>query len=120
VADLGLVSLMSTRQLCGLIIAISSVVTANANAADKIEPITLQYRIWQDALAPSAFVAVFPGGLSPRLRIHWKVPAEQKKLLDAEITKLEKEGPNGKEFTAKGVWLHRGFECDIYEITPKA
>jgi hypothetical protein len=110
---------MSAHPLRKLLVAILCLFTsASADAAEPPEIIKLQYRIAQDAVSPSSFWAVFPNGMSPGVRINWKLAPEDKKRLDAIIATLERDGPNGKEFTAKGVWKHKGFECDIYDITP--
>jgi hypothetical protein len=88
------------------------------NAAE-IQTLTLQYRIWQDAVAPSQFVAVFEKGMTLGLKIHWKISEEKKKELDVLISQLEKNGKNGQEFIVEGKWISKGFELEIYNIEKK-
>lgn len=84
-----------------------------------IHDLTLQYRISQDAVAPSQFVAIYPNGMTLGLKVHWKIEKEKKKELDDLLAQLEKDGPNGREFTAKGKWIHEGYELEVYEIERK-
>jgi hypothetical protein len=99
---------------------------ATASADPKAAPVpqgvhdlTLQYRIWQDAVAPSQFVAVFPAGMTMGLRIDWRLTRERQAELDARLAELEKNGPNGRTFRAKGKWIVPGHQLEVYEIEEK-
>ena len=70
-------------------------------------------------MAPSQFVAMYPNGMTTGLKIRWKIEEKEKKALDALLAQLEKDGPNGREFTAKGKWIHEGFELEVYKIERK-
>ncbi|MHC4118419.1 MAG: hypothetical protein ACYSWO_13040 [Planctomycetota bacterium] len=93
--------------------------TPSPKPTEGIRTLTLQYRISMDAVAPSQFVAVYPTGMTLGLKIHWKIGQEKKRELDALLTQLEKDGVNAREFTARGKWIHEGFELEVYEIERK-
>ena len=84
--------------------------------ADRTERITLQYRVARDAFAPSKFVAVIDGGMSPPLELIWDLPVpaakderlaqeRQKTEFDALIKHLEAKQINGVEFDCRGEWV---------------
>jgi hypothetical protein len=81
--------------------------------------LTLQYRIWMDAVAPSQFVAIYKDGMTLGLKIKWKISKVKKSKLDELLNKLEEEGINGKEFIAKAKWIREGCEIEVYEIKEK-
>lgn len=85
----------------------------------EIRDLTLQYRISMDAVAPSKFIAIYKDGMTLGLKIHWKISETKKQELDQTIKQLEDQGLNGKEFIAKGRWLHEGYELEIFEIKEK-
>ena len=89
---------------------------AEAAPKDDLRTLTLQYRTMWDAVASSKFVAIYPNGMTMGLKIHWKIGDEKKRQLDAVIAQLEKDRLNAKEFTARGEWIHNGFELVVYEI----
>ncbi len=86
---------------------------------NRIQLITLQYRISMDAVAPSQFVAVYPDGMTLGLKVHWKIGEQKKDELDALLATLEKAGVNGSEFTATARWIHEGAELEVYQIEKK-
>lgn len=94
----------------------SSSTASSSKTNDDVQTLTLQYRIWMDAVAPSKFVAIYPNGMSMGLKVHWKIEEEKRKELDDLLAQLEKEGVNGREFTVKAKWIHKGFELEVYEI----
>ncbi|MHC4132434.1 MAG: hypothetical protein ACYSSP_11275 [Planctomycetota bacterium] len=87
--------------------------------AQDVETLTLQYRISMDAVAPSKFVAVYEDGMTLGLNIRWKLPTAQKQQLDALTARLEAENINGQKFTARGRWIHQGYELEVYDIEKK-
>lgn len=93
--------------------------TSSSKPKEGIHTLTLQYRISMDAVAPSKFVAIYSTGMTMGLKVHWKIGEEKKKELDALLAQLEKDGSNGREFTAKAKWIHEGFELEVYEIEGK-
>ena len=93
--------------------------TSSSRPTEGVQTLTLQYRISMDAVAPSQFVAIYPTGMTLGLKIHWKIGEEKKKELDALLAQLEKDGSNGREFTARAKWIHEGFELEVYEIEGK-
>ena len=72
-----------------------------------------------DAVAPSQFVAIYTNGMTMGLKVNWKIEEKKKKELDTLLAQLEKDGPNGSEFTAKAKWINEGFEIEVYEIERK-
>lgn len=89
---------------------------SQSNPNHDVRTFTLQYRTAMDAVSPSAFVAIYPDGMTMGLKIQWKIKEKDKALLDALLEELEKRGENGKEFTARGKWILEGFELEVYEI----
>lgn len=89
---------------------------SRSNPNHDVRTFTLQYRTAMDAVSPSAFVAIYPDGMTMGLKIQWKIKEKDKALLDALLEELEKRGENGKEFTARGKWILEGFELEVYEI----
>ncbi|MHC4575447.1 MAG: hypothetical protein ACYS76_15170 [Planctomycetota bacterium] len=90
-----------------------------SKSSQGVQPLTLQYRISMDAVAPSKFVAVYEDGMTLGLKIRWKLDAAQKQELDTLIAELEAEKINGQEFIARGRWIHEGFELEVYDIEKK-
>lgn len=95
--------------------------------ADEGETITLQYRVARDAFAPSAFVAVVDGGISPPLKLIWDLPdwddddraqrqSREKRDFDGLIERLERESLNGVEFLCTGVWLEPGLRLRVTSV----
>jgi hypothetical protein len=90
-----------------------------AQVQGKVEPIakvTLQYRVARDAFAPSQFVAVIDGGISPVLEVTWDLPKsdekdkreaqeKQKAQFDELIRHLEANHINGVEFECRCQWI---------------
>src|SRR5262249_3448683 len=95
--------------------------------ADPTEKVTLQYRVAQDAFAPSKFVALIDGGITLPLKLSWDLPkledqdkresqAKQKKEFDELIKKLEDKKINGVEFECKGEWLTKGSKLRVTSV----
>gem|GEM_PF-1703336 len=99
--------------------ATTSVPPQSAPSNQGIHDIILQYRIWQDSVAPSSFVVIAPNGMSMGLKIDWKLTPESKAELDARLAELEKNGPNGRLFRAKGNWIVMGNQLEVHEIEEK-
>lgn len=89
---------------------------AKSDSKGEIQTITLEYRISQDAFAPSKFLAVYENGRSHGLNIHWKISEQEKMKIFNILYQLEKDGPNGHKFTAKAKWIRKGFEMEVFEI----
>ncbi len=97
----------------------SEVRPAASEPEQGIQTLTLQYRISMDAVTPSQFVALYDNGMTMGLKIHWTIDEEEKKKLDSLLAQLERDGMNGKEFTAKAKWIHEGFELEVFKIERK-
>jgi hypothetical protein len=88
---------------------------------DSIETITLQYRVAQDAFAPSRFIAVIGDAISPPLELVWDLPQtaahENKKAqFDDLIRSLEAKQINGVEFECRAEWIQKGAKLRITNV----
>jgi hypothetical protein len=89
--------------------------------ASPVEDHTLQYRVARDAFAPSRFVAVIDGGISPPLELIWDLPKSEaqtieKARFDELIQSLEAEQINGVEFTCSGEWIQQGSKLRVTTV----
>jgi hypothetical protein len=116
--------------LAAVIVALATVATGQERDKPKRGPterIMLQYRVARDAFAPSKFVAVIDGGMSPPLELIWdlampveknkrKAQERQKAEFDALIKSLEAKQINGVEFDCSGEWVQKGTKLRIRTV----
>lgn len=101
--------------------------SADASTTASLELVTIQYRVARDAYAPSQFVALIDGGMSPPLEVVWDLGAgserhdrdalgERKSEFDRLIRDLEARGINGVEFSCQGEWLIEGARLRLTSV----